>query len=95
MIRIRLFLFYTVMAFISVVRPAEGTRLVDDATDYRDALRRDYAKGLLDRRTGEPRPVKPSSGPSDATVWAGLGLALLVCGSWAALLVYLAVRWFK
>lgn len=88
MTRFRLFLFYTFMAWASIVSPAEGLKMVD-AAEF-GAAQRQRAEMRLDMHRNGRRQVEA---PSDRAANIALVLAAAVTGLWTLALVRLVGGW--
>ena len=91
MIRLKLFLFYAAMAWVSVISPRQGRMMIDAAeADYAERVRR-CAIADIHANGRAPRPDVPGNGI--------LFLAVLLSGgvtvAWLVLLCGFAFGWFK
>lgn len=84
MTRFRLFLFYTFMAWASIVSPTEGLKMID-AAEF-GAAQRQHPR---DPRSGR-RQVEA---PSDRAANIALVIAAAVTGLWTLALVRLVAGW--
>ncbi len=80
--RFKLFLFYTAMAWASMVNPAEGGLMVSDAED---------GAAMRQRRRG--RAVVPRWQRADMSSGMVLTLILIITGLWALVLVRFFMWW--
>lgn len=90
--RIRLFLFYSLMAWASAIRPAEGTRMIDDAE--LGAKQRAF-RALVTDIHQDARAPRELNSPSDSTLALAATLALIVTGGWLALIIDAAIGWLQ
>lgn len=90
MTRLRLFLFYSLMAWASALRPDQGMRMIDDAELGSTERHRRNLFGENGRRP--PRPLRT---PSGSTLALAATCAILVTGAWLALLIDTAIGWLQ
>jgi len=91
MTRLRLFLFYSLMAWASLLKPAEGAVMIDDAEA--GALQRQ--RKALNRPDIELSPgCARIRGPSGSTVALAAAVAIMVTGGWLALIINAGIDWF-
>lgn len=82
--RLKLFLFYSLMAWASAIRPEEGAKMIDDAeTGALERARRRlihdiHHNGALERELRTP---------DSSTIMLAATLAIMVTGGWLALLI--------
>lgn len=87
--RLKLFLFYSLMAWASAIRPEEGAKMIDDAEA--GALERARRRLIHDihHNGAMQRELRT---PGSGTVALAITLALMVTGGWIALLVEAALE---
>lgn len=90
MTRIRLFLFYSLMAWASAINPADGAKMIEDAEH--GALDRARRRLIADiHHNGSlQRELRT---PSNSTLALAATCALMVTGGWIALLVENLLEW--
>lgn len=102
MTRLRLFLFYSLMAWASVIRPAEGTKMIDDAEAglaERQRRRLLEAQDRLVQKVGPgwaaPPDYAPLRTPSNSTLALAVVVLLMITGGWLALIIDAAIGWLQ
>lgn len=92
MTRLRLFLFYSLMAWSSAIRPADGAKMIDDAELGAAERQRRRLIADLHQNGAQPRELRT---PSGSTLALAATVALLVTGGWLAVLVDAAIGWLQ
>lgn len=88
MTRLKLFLFYTAMAWVSALNPHDGQVMINDAE------RGAQARLVGDiHQNGHTDPAAPAPGGQSADLILFGTLALVSTIGWAVILVSLAVGW--
>lgn len=90
MTRIRMFLFYTLMAWASIVSPKEGSKMIDDAE--LGAAERQRAGMRLDMHRNGRRQIEA---PSNTAATIALLIAIAVTAVWAWCIAYVVAGWLS
>lgn len=88
--RLKLFLFYAAMAWLSLVQPREGQKMVDAAE--RDAKQQALARLVKDIHQNGRTPPEPQSEASVGLVLFGALAGLSTIG-WLVILASIAFGW--
>lgn len=92
MTRIRLFLFYSLMAWASAIKPTEGAKMIEDAET--GALERARHRLIHDIHHNG-RMQRELRTPDHSTVALAATVALMVTGGWLALLIDNLLEWTR
>lgn len=90
--RLRLFLFYPLMAWASAIRPAEGTKMIEDAEAGSAERQRRRLIADIHRNGAQARELRT---PSNSTLALAVVVLLVITGGWLALIIDAAIGWLQ